>query len=311
MIAILGGLGAAVLWASSTLTSSRAGRLIGPSATLGWMALVGLIVATPLAFASAPLPTITPASLGWMAGSGGGGVAGLLLAYRGLRVGKVGVVAALSSTEGAIAGLLSVTSGEPITLPVAIMLCVIALGVALVAFTADKAAAEPVAADPPAGEPGVSAVSPEARPSAVGARRLSPGRQAVLFGAGSAVCLGISIYSTGKLGQSMPPLMAILPVRVVGTIAVCLPLALAGRLRMTRPALPMVVFIGLAEVAGNASYVIGAGQSIAVAAVLASQFAAVAAVAAFLLFGERLSIRQRSGVAAIALGVAVLTLVRA
>ena len=51
-------------------------------------------------------------------------------------------------------------------------------------------------------------------------------------------------------------------------------------------------------------------QSIAIAAVLASQFAAVGAVAAFFLFRERLSVGQRSGVVAIALGVAMLTAVR-
>jgi drug/metabolite transporter (DMT)-like permease len=87
-------------------------------------------------------------------------------------------------------------------------------------------------------------------------------------------------------------------------------MALAGRLRMTRRAAPLVVVIGLGEVLGNASYVVGARESIAIAAVLASQFAAVAAVAAFFLFRERLSPRQRSGVVAIAVSVAILTAVR-
>jgi multidrug transporter EmrE-like cation transporter len=72
----------------------------------------------------------------------------------------------------------------------------------------------------------------------------------------------------------------------------------------------MVAWIGVAEVFGNASYVIGAGQSIAIAAILASQFAAIAAVTAFILFRERLSVPQRSGVVAIVIGVAVLTLAR-
>ena len=87
-------------------------------------------------------------------------------------------------------------------------------------------------------------------------------------------------------------------------------MALAGRLRMTRRAVPLVVVVGLGEVLGNASYVVGARESIAIAAVLASQFAAVAAVAAFFLFRERLSPRQSSGVVAIAVSVAILTAVR-
>jgi drug/metabolite transporter (DMT)-like permease len=109
----------------------------------------------------------------------------------------------------------------------------------------------------------------------------------------------------------MPPFMAVLPVRVLGTAVVFLPMALAGRLRMTRRAAPMVVLIGVAEVLGNAAYVVGSRESIAIAAVMASQFAAVAAVAAYFLFRERLSPAQRSGVVAIVVGVAMLAAVRA
>ena len=72
----------------------------------------------------------------------------------------------------------------------------------------------------------------------------------------------------------------------------------------------MIVLIGAAEVFGNVSYVVGSRESIAISAVLASQFAAVGAVAAFFLFHERLSVGQRSGIVAIALGVALLTAVR-
>lgn len=304
VIAILGGLGAALLWASATLTSSRAGRLIGPSATVAWMTLIGVAVATPLAILSGPMPTLSPGLIGWMAGSGAGGVTGLMLAYRGLRIGKVGVVAALASTEGAIAAVVSVAAGEPMTLPVALALCAIVGGVALVAFATDPSD-PPAPLDPPATTDESSSELPEASRSRVG-----DAQKAVLFGAAAALCFGLSIYSTAKLGAEMPPLMAVLPVRVVGVAAVFLPLALTGRLRLTRRALPMVAWIGVAEVFGNAAYVVGSTQSIAIAAVLASQFAAVAAVAAFVLFHERLSIMQRYGIVAIALSVAVLTLVR-
>jgi drug/metabolite transporter (DMT)-like permease len=87
-------------------------------------------------------------------------------------------------------------------------------------------------------------------------------------------------------------------------------MALAGRLRMTRRAAPLVVITALGEVLGNAAYVVGARESIAIAAVLACQYAAIGAVAAFFLFHERLSLPQRTGVVAIAVGVAILTAVR-
>ena len=287
MIAILGGLGAAVMWAAANLTSSRSSKLIGASSTVAWMMLVGLIIAWPLSVATGKVPPITPALAFWLFGSGVGSVVGLLLVYAGLRIGKVGVVTALASTEGAIAAVLAVVAGESLTIPVAVMLCVIVVGIAVVAFaagTAAEAGAAPVAA------------GDETR--------------AVIFGVLAALAFGVTIYSTAQLGKSMPPLMAVLPARVVGVVGVFVPLALTGRLQLTRRAVPMVVLIGAAEVFGNASYVIGAGESIAISAVLASQFAAVAAVVAFFLFRERLSVPQRSGILAICVGVAMLTAFR-
>jgi drug/metabolite transporter (DMT)-like permease len=256
------------------------------------MMVVGVLVAAPLALLSGPVPAMTPTLVLWMLGSGVGGVAGLLLVYRGLSMGKVGVVAALASTEGAIAAVLSVVAGEHMTIAVAVMLCVIAGGVATVALATgtaqpDEAGRGPGAASRPGSE-----------------------RQAVILGAIAAVCFGISIYSTAKVGSSMTPVAAVLPVRVVGAVGVFIPMLLSGRLRITRRAVPMVLFIGSAEVFGNAAYVVGAQESIAIAAVLASQFAAVAAIAAFVLFREHLSLHQRSGVVAIAVGVALLTLFR-
>jgi len=271
------------MWATASLTSSRCGRLIGATSTVAWMMLVGLIIAWPLSVVSGPVPPITPTLAVWLTGSGVGSVIGLLLVYRGLRIGKVGVVTALASTEGAIAAMVAVVAGESLTIPVAATLCVIVVGIATVALATGDAT-EPVV-------PGDE-------------------RRAIVYGILAALVFGVTIYSTAQLGKSMPPLMAVLPARVVGVVGVFIPMALTGRLQLTRPAVPMVVLIGAAEVFGNASYVVGSGESIAISAVLASQFAAVSAVAAFLLFRERLSMGQRAGVVVICLSVAMLTAVR-
>jgi drug/metabolite transporter (DMT)-like permease len=285
MIAILGGLAAAVCWATTTLTSSRSSRLIGAFSSVGWMMVVGLLVATPLTLASGPLPPITPILAFWLACSGLGGVAGLLLTYSGLRIGKVGVVSALASTEGAIAAVLAVVAGEHLNLGVAAMLCVIAAGIAVVAFaTGSTEHADQVSA--------------------------RDERRAVMYGVLAALAFGVSIYGTARAGQVLPPFEAVLAVRVMGVLLVFLPMAIARRLQMTRRAVPMVVLIGVGEVLGNAAFVVGARESIAIAAVLASQFAAIGAVAAFFLFHERLTMPQRSGVIAIFVGVAVLTIAR-
>jgi drug/metabolite transporter (DMT)-like permease len=67
---------------------------------------------------------------------------------------------------------------------------------------------------------------------------------------------------------------------------------------------------GVGEVVGTAIYTVGAQDSIAIAAVLASQFAAMAAVGGFIVFGERLTRLQGVGVVAVLVGVAIVTLVQ-
>jgi drug/metabolite transporter (DMT)-like permease len=92
---------------------------------------------------------------------------------------------------------------------------------------------------------------------------------------------------------------------------IALPLAVTARLVLTLEALPFVLGAGVAEVVGFASFALGARHGIAVSAVLASQFAAVAAVAAYFVFGERLTRVQIVGVVTIASGVAILSALQA
>ena len=89
--------------------------------------------------------------------------------------------------------------------------------------------------------------------------------------------------------------------------AVALPLIASRTLTLTRKAVPLVVASGVCEVAGFASYAVGSRHGIAVSAVLASQFAALAAVGAYFLFRERLTRLQLVGVGAVVVGVAVLS----
>jgi drug/metabolite transporter (DMT)-like permease len=313
MTAILGGLGAAVMWAAANLVSSRSAKIIGEDSTLAWMMLVGLVVATPLVVASGPLPEITTPTLVWLVGSGLGSVVGLAFLYRGLRIGKVGVVTALGSTEGALAAVVSVVRGESLPPLALVMLGVIAVGIVAVGLasrpseTAPEGIGAVVDAD---GEDASAAASAAVARAATLADELRQEARAVAFGVAAALCFGLAIYSTGQAGQAVPPFVAVMPARIAGVVGVLLPLALLGRLRLSRRAVPMVVLIGLGEVFGNAAYVLGARESVAIAAVMASQYGAVAAVAAFFLLGERLSRTQRLGIVIIAIGVAVLSAVR-
>ena len=63
--------------------------------------------------------------------SGLGNAVGLLLEYTALRRGKVGIVTPVTSTEGAIAAVLAVATGEALGLPSAVILAIVALGIVL------------------------------------------------------------------------------------------------------------------------------------------------------------------------------------
>jgi drug/metabolite transporter (DMT)-like permease len=282
VIAILGGLGAALMWGTATLCSSRSSRMLGSNTVLAWVMLTGLAVSLPFALAGGVPPTLDRSVLGWLVLAGAANVAGLALVYAALRIGKVGIVSPLASTEGAIAALLAVIAGEAVGVGTGVLLIVIVVGVVL----ASRPAEEQEVADP------------------------HPARATVLALA-AAVTFGIGLYSSGRVSDLVPAAWVILPARVIGVAAVAVPIAARGRLTLTREAAPLVLVAGICEVVGFACYAIGARHAIAVAAVLASQFAAVAAVGAYFLFRERLSALQRTGAAVVLIGVAVLTAVQA
>jgi drug/metabolite transporter (DMT)-like permease len=286
MLAILGGLGAAFAWATATLCSSRSTRMIGEGPVLAWVMIVGLVLVTPVLVAGPGPGDVSRGDFAWLVFSGVGNAGGLLLVYRGLRVGKVGVVAPIASTEGAIAALIAILAGESLSAAVGATLVMIVAGIVL--------SARPAEDDP--------------RPGSKGHR---DARVAVLRGIGAALAFGVSLYGVGRLSGEVPAAWILLPARVAGVLAVALPLLVARRLTLTRAALPFVLVSGVCEVLGFVSYTAGAQHAIAIAAVLSSQFAAVAAVGAYLVFHERLAPHQRRGVAAILAGVAVLSLLQA
>jgi uncharacterized membrane protein len=173
VIAILGGLGAAFLWAAANLASARSSRLIGASSALAWMMLIGLVVTAPLVPFAGPLPPLTPALAFWLAASGLGSVIGLFFVYRGLRIGKVGPVLAIASTEGAIAAVVAVIAGERLTIPVALMLGVIAVAIAVVALATGDVAVSPAVAVTP-WSPDAPAAAPSGRQPCSGPRGRLP-----------------------------------------------------------------------------------------------------------------------------------------
>jgi drug/metabolite transporter (DMT)-like permease len=278
MLAILGGLGAAIAWATSTLCASRASREIGALSLLAWVMGVGMLIVGPAMVIAGVPERIDAGTSGWLAVSGAGNVVGLIFAYNALRIGKVGLVAPITSSEGAVAAVLAVIAGERLAPSVGAALGVVAIGVVLAA----------------------------AAPSEHELARHSDLRASLLASV-AALCFGFGIYATARLGGEIGIVWAIFPSRGLGVLVVTIPLLLSSRLRLTRRALPLVVVGGICEVVGFASYTYGARHGLAVSAVLASQFAALTAVVGFALFRERLGRVQLVGVLAIVAGVAALS----
>jgi drug/metabolite transporter (DMT)-like permease len=274
---IVFGLATAVFFATSGLLSSRAVRIIGAYSSVAWVMLVGLVITLPFTFA-AGVPAEVADNVGWLVAAGAGNVGGIILAGLAFRVGKVGVIAPILATEGAISAVIAAVLGESIAPVVAFLLLLVVGGIV------------------------ISAVAPDPEP-------LEHERPvlAVALATCAALAFGVSLYAAGSLSGDLPIAWVLLPARLVGVVAVFVPLLLLRRLRITRRSAPLVIGMGIAEVVGFTCFAIGAQYSVAVTSVLASQFAPIAAVMAYLLFKERLGRLQITGVVILVLAVTALS----
>lgn len=281
MVAVVAGMGTALAWALATLAAARASRLLGTWSTTALVVFVGLLATLPLLALEAPGAAVSVTDLAWLLIAGFGYIGGMVFNYAALSGGKIPVTAPIVSTEGSIAAVLAVLSGEPASLLLVAMVALIGVGVFVVAL-----------------QPGG------------GADVLSEGSSRHLaFALAAALIFGVGLFAAGRASEGVPPSFVVAAGRLVGLAFLTLPLALTRRLRIDRRVVPFVVFAGVAEVVGVYLFAWGARESIAVTAVLSSQFAVVAALIAHVL-GERISVRQWAGVVAVTAGVVVITLSR-
>ena len=281
MTAVLGGLGAAATFTVTALLVSRATTFV-PGVSLAAVALsLGLLLVLPFVI-GAGIPDGLDAESGrWLVISGVANATAFACSYTSLGLGQVGAVAPIMSTEGAFAALFAILAGEEISGPVGVSLVVIAVGVSLAATGSRRHAVD-----------------------------RSRARTAVALALVAAVLFGMALYAVGRASTELPIAWVLMPTRVFGAIFIALPLWLRGDLSMPVRALPYAAAIAVLEASGWAFYAIGARESLAVTAVLCSQFAAFAAVAAAILFHERLSRMQVAGLVTTAIGVAALSVLQ-
>jgi drug/metabolite transporter (DMT)-like permease len=254
--------------------------------------LIGLVLVIPPTAVLASPSGLSPGVLGLLAAAGATNVVGLLVEYVAFRRGKVGLVTAIASTEGMVAAVISAVAGARLGLTTGLLLGLVTLGVAVAAASPDA-----------------DASADEERPAEGAADGTSPRRRRIpwsVLAVSTALLFGVSLYTTGRAGEQVSLLWTVVPARVFGSALVAAPLTARRRLRLTRRALPLVVAAGAAEVLGVLSYALGARHDLPVAAVLSAQFAALTAVAAYFIHGQRLSRRQLAGLAAVVAGVTLL-----
>ncbi len=280
MTAVIAGITVACIWTVATLFAARASRAIGAPSTLAGVMVVGLLACVPLLLTAPPGPSDVSPHLPWLLLAGGANLVGLLLNYAALARGNVSIVAPITATEGAIAATIAILVGEPVTAALVVALTVVVIGVVLTAWGPEG--------DASSGRPG--------------------GPVFLALAVGSALLFGSSLYAVGHVSQSVPGAWVVVAGRILGTLFVALPLILSGRFRMTRAILPVIVVCGLAEVAGFLTIAWGAQDSIAITAVLSSQFAVLVPLVSVTLFKERLLRHQLLGAGLTGLGVAGVTL---
>jgi drug/metabolite transporter (DMT)-like permease len=277
MIGVVGGSLAAVLWGVSAVTAGRISRALGAEVALAWVYVVGLAVALPVAAASG-LPDPDGDAVAWAAIAAPIAVASLYVMYAALRRGPAVLVLPLMAMQGGVAALVAVGFGEHLQAAAAVGLVVAIAGMYAV-MRPRRAVPHPTAA--------------------------------VLLAVAGAGLSGFALYGGARAGAGLGALWVLAIVRLTGVATLTAPLALRGALRRPGSLLRLVLFCGVADAAGFASYLVAADHGgVAVPAVISSQFAAVSVLIGVALMGERLSRLQLGGVVGILVGVALVTAVQ-
>ncbi|MEP0762134.1 MAG: EamA family transporter [Chloroflexota bacterium] len=264
------GLAAALSWGTSDFTGGVAARRIPVFAVMVGSYVIGLALLVALALAwgeSAP----APADLAWAAAAGVVGGAGLTAHYRGLAVGRMGVVAPVAAVIGTAIPVLfgAVAEGLPSGAQMAGFVLAL-IGVWLVSRRADSGGG----------------------PSGLGL--------AVLAGLG----FGSFFVLIDRVSQDAVfwPLVAARGASLIALLAVAL--ANGRAWRPPRRTLGIVALAGILDVGGNTFFLLAAQAGrLDVASVLSSLYPAITVLLARGLLGEHIARWQGAGIVAAVIAV--------
>jgi drug/metabolite transporter (DMT)-like permease len=258
-LTILLGLSAAVCWGVPDVWLAQATRSVGPFAVLFGSIAVGFVAIAPAAL-FIDTPEWTARGVLLAVGLGVFSATAYLTGYHAFRRGAVSIVAPIIACEGGVAAMFAIAGGERLSGLVGAFLPVAVLGVALAAM--GKGA----------------------------------GRAAVLPAVAAALMWGAILVLSAPVADDLGVYWGFLLIRA-SALGAILPIALrTGAVRAWTADRWRVAVWGLGDSAGYLLFVAAADRGpVAVAGVLAAQFATVAVLAG-LISGERLLRRQQFGV---------------
>lgn len=265
-LTILLGVAAAVCWGAPDVWLAQATRSVGGLAVLFGSLLIGLVALAPAAaFVDPPEWTLRGILLG--VGVGAMSAIAYRIGFEAFREGSVSIVAPIIACEGAVAAVLAIAAGERLGLTVAAFLPVAVVGVVLAAM----------------GRGG--------------------GKAAVLPAVIAALVWGGILVLSVPVADDLGVYWGFMLIRV-SALAFTLPFALCtGAATFWRADPWRVAAWGLGDSAAYLLFVAAAERGpVAVASVLAAQFATVAVIGG-MLSGERPLPRQRIGVALVIVAV--------
>jgi len=270
----------AVTWGSISVLEARISRALGGPSALAWVFCVGLLAVLPIALIHG-VPDASAGAWAWAMVSAVCSLAGLALMFTGLQYGRVGLVTATISVQGAFASIYAAIGGQSLHPLSLVAIAVSAVGTFVLM----------------SGDGGLQAPPRE--------------RRGILLALGAACFTGLSLFAASRGGSGIGADWVIVCIRLSSVVMVMVPLAAARRLRSPRGMLRSAIVAGIGEVVAFGAYIEASNRiGVAVPAVIASQFALIAATTGWLVLGERLGRRQLVGAGAILAGVTALTLLQ-
>jgi drug/metabolite transporter (DMT)-like permease len=265
-LTILLGLGAAVCWGAPDVWLAQATRKLGPLAVVFGSLLIGFVAIAPAA-AFVDLPAWSADGVLLAVGVGAMTTLAYLVGFTAFLEGAVAIVIPIVACEGAVAAVIAIAAGERLSPVAAAFLPVAVLGVVLASM----------------GRGG--------------------GRAAVLPAVAAALLWGGILVLSAPVADELGVYWAFLIIRA-SALLFTLPFALArhAALLWTTDWWRVAVW-GLGDSAAYLLFVAAADRGpVAVASVLAAQFATVGVIAG-VLSGERPLTRQRVGIGLVILAV--------